>query len=111
MVSFIEVRLDWPLRSLSGFHTAGAGFWLPPRPKIAAASVRPGNSLGLGENGVFQRNWVNDRRSGFNVGLPLNSVEKLHFHRGPDNFRAVQEQLQFLAEGVAKYSLLPCGIR
>jgi hypothetical protein len=28
-----------------------------------------------------------------------NSVEKLHFHRGPDNFRAAQEQLQFLAEG------------
>ena len=40
-----------------------------------------------------------------------NSVEKLHFYRGWENFRAVQEQLQFLAEGVAKFRLLTCGTR
>jgi len=43
--------------------------------------------------------------------LSANPVEKLHFHRGQDNLRAIQEQLQFLAEGAAKNSLLPCGIR
>ena len=51
------------------------------------------------------------RRLGLNVALPPNFVEKLHFHRGPENFRAVQEQLQFLAEGVAKNRLLPSGVR
>lgn len=60
-VNFIEVRLDWPLRSISEFHTAGDCFWLPPRPKIATAPVRPGNFPGLGENGVFQRNLQDDR--------------------------------------------------
>jgi hypothetical protein len=45
------------------------------------------------------------------VGNAANSVEKLHFHRGPDKFWAVREQLQFLAEGGAENSLLPCGIR
>ena len=50
-----EFRQDWSLRSISEFHTAGAGIWLLPRPKIAAAPVRPGNFASSSEKGVFQR--------------------------------------------------------
>jgi hypothetical protein len=28
--NFIEIRLDWPLRSIREFHMAGGCFWLPP---------------------------------------------------------------------------------
>jgi hypothetical protein len=51
------------------------------------------------------------RPPGLSVGLLPNTVEKVHFHSRSKNFRAVQEQLQFLAERVAKFRLLPCGVR
>ena len=61
-------------------------------------------SAGLGQRATNGTPWRQ-------VRYVANSVEKLHFHRGPGNFRAVQEQLQFLTEGVAKNRLLLCGIR
>ncbi len=48
-----EFRLDWPLHSISELHKAGAGIWLPSRPKIATAPVRPGSFPISSGNGLF----------------------------------------------------------
>ena len=50
-----EFRLDWPLHSISELHKAGAVIWLPSRPKIATAPVRPGSFPISSGNGLFQR--------------------------------------------------------